>query len=82
MVVVLTSTLVHLVRRNNYFDALELLDVRVSGRCHRTGTGTKAVFARQYRHNLADGFPLLTTKKLHFKSIANELIWLLLLPEK
>ena len=43
----------------------------------RTGTGTKAVFARQYRHNLADGFPLLTTKKLHFKSIANELIWML-----
>ena len=43
----------------------------------RTGTGTQAVFARQYRHNLADGFPLLTTKKLHFKSIANELIWML-----
>ncbi|QAX81444.1 thymidylate synthase [Candidatus Pseudomonas adelgestsugas] len=43
----------------------------------RTSTGTKAVFARQYRHNLADGFPLLTTKKLHFKSIANELIWML-----
>jgi thymidylate synthase len=43
----------------------------------RTGTGTKAVFARQFRHNLANGFPLLTTKKLHFKSIANELIWML-----
>lgn len=43
----------------------------------RTGTGTRAVFARQFRHNLADGFPLLTTKKLHFKSIANELIWML-----
>jgi thymidylate synthase len=35
------------------------------------------VFARQYRHDLADGFPLLTTKKLHLKSIINELIWFL-----
>ena len=43
----------------------------------RTGTGTLSVFGRQFRHDLADGFPLLTTKKLHFKSIANELIWFL-----
>lgn len=43
----------------------------------RTGTGTYSVFARQFRHDLAAGFPLLTTKKLHFKSIANELIWFL-----
>lgn len=43
----------------------------------RTGTGTTSVFGRQIRHDLAKGFPLLTTKKLHFKSIANELIWFL-----
>ncbi len=43
----------------------------------RTGTGTISVFARQFRHDLNKGFPLLTTKKLHFKSIANELIWFL-----
>jgi len=43
----------------------------------RTGTGATSVFGRQFRHNLQDGFPLLTTKKLHFKSIANELIWFL-----
>lgn len=60
-----------------YLDLLE--DVINNGvvKSDRTGTGTKAVFARQFRHNLADGFPLLTTKKLHFKSIANELIWML-----
>jgi thymidylate synthase len=43
----------------------------------RTGTGTLSVFGRQYRHDLSQGFPLLTTKKLHFKSIVNELIWFL-----
>jgi thymidylate synthase len=60
-----------------YLDLLN--DVVTNGltKGDRTGTGTKAVFARQFRHNLADGFPLLTTKKLHFKSIANELIWML-----
>jgi thymidylate synthase len=59
---------------------LELLDdVLKNGeqKGDRTGTGTLSVFGRQYRHNLQDGFPLLTTKKLHFKSIANELIWFL-----
>lgn len=59
---------------------LELLrDIMAQGvdKSDRTGTGTRSVFARQFRHDLNDGFPLLTTKKLHFKSIANELIWFL-----
>ena len=60
-----------------YLDLLQdVLDNGVE-KGDRTGTGTRSVFARQYRHDLADGFPLLTTKRLHFKSIANELIWFL-----
>jgi thymidylate synthase len=60
-----------------YQDLLQdILDNGIN-KTDRTGTGTISVFGRQIRHKMSDGFPLLTTKKLHFKSIVVELLWFL-----
>ncbi|OFI37426.1 thymidylate synthase [Arthrobacter sp. SW1] len=56
-----------------------LRDVLANGthKSDRTGTGTRSVFGRQLRFDLSEGFPLITTKRVHFKSLALELLWFL-----